>query len=63
MSKKKVDKGPKSLTFDEMVDQGVEVMLRALGKGSDLRSSISLIINSSACWGAENARRYDREHK
>jgi len=58
---KKVDKPRAPLTFDEMVDQGVKVIFKSLGKGKDLRSTVSLIIMSAAAWGAENVRRAERE--
>ncbi len=39
-------------TFDQLVDNAVAQIIRAFGKGEDLRGACWAIVNGSANWGA-----------
>ena len=46
----------KPLTYDEMVDEGVGLVIRAFGKGEDLRGAISVLVSGTALWAQANLK-------
>ena len=46
----------KRLTYDEMVDEGVKLVIRAFGKGEDLRGAISVLVSGTALWAEANLK-------
>jgi len=51
----------KRLTYDEMVDEGVKLVIRAFGKGEDLRGAVSLLISGTSLWTEANLK--EKENK
>lgn len=43
----------KRLTHDELIEDGISQILRAFGKGEDLRGAVWYIVTASAQWGAD----------
>ncbi len=52
----------KKLTFDEMVDEGVKAIIRAFGKGEDLRGAVAYIVCGTAQWTATNIKEKEKEN-
>jgi len=50
-------------TFDDMVDYGVSQVIKAFGKGEDLRGAVSSIVMVTAQWGADNRDRHKESIK
>lgn len=48
----------KRLTHQEMVDEGVKVIIRAFGKGEDLHGAVWQIVTSTAMWTEANLKAY-----
>ncbi len=44
----------KRLTYDEMVDEGVKLVIRAFGKDEDLHGAISVLVSGTALWAKAN---------
>jgi len=45
----------KEILFDDLINYGVSQILRAFGKGEDLRGAVAAICDNSAKWGADLA--------
>lgn len=48
--------------FDKQVEAGVRDIIKAFGKGEDLRGAVSLIVDRSARWGYDNAKNEGKEN-
>ena len=46
----------KPLTYNEMVDEGVRLILTAFGKGEDLRGAVSMIVIGTSNWTEANIK-------
>ena len=44
----------KRLTYNEMVDEGVKLVIGAFVKGEDLRGAISVLVSGTALWAKAN---------
>lgn len=51
------------VTYDEMTDMGVKLVLEAVEGTGTLRSAIATIVNQSAHWGAQNVERRKLERE
>lgn len=51
----------KRLTYDEMVDEGVKLVISAFGKGEDLRGSVSLMVSATALWTEANLKEKEKK--
>lgn len=51
----------KLLTFDEMVDEGVKAIIRAFGKGEDLRGAVFYIVQGTSQWTADVLKEKEKD--
>lgn len=51
----------KRLTHEEMVDEGVKAVIRAFGKGEDLRGAVWQIVTGTALWTEANLKEEKRK--
>lgn len=50
-------------TTEDMIQMGIRQIIRAFGKGEDLRGAVGGIVLQSAAWGADNYKRRQEEAK
>lgn len=53
----------KPLTLEEMIDEGVKLVIGAFGKGEDLRGAVTMIIVGTSNWTEQNLKEYDKNIK
>lgn len=53
----------KEILFEDLITYGITQILRALGKGEDLRGAVAAICDNSAKWGADLADKRAKEKK
>lgn len=51
----------KRLTYDEMVDEGVKLVIGAFGKGEDLRGAVSMIVIGTSNWTEANLKEKEKK--
>ncbi|KKM06003.1 hypothetical protein LCGC14_1748320 [marine sediment metagenome] len=47
----------KEVTFEELVDSGVQQIIRAFGKGEDLHGAVWAIVTGTANWADDCAKK------
>ncbi len=60
MSKKEMTK---EVTFDDLVDSGVNQILRVFGKGEDLRGAVWSIVAGTTNWATEQEKTRTKKKK
>ena len=51
------------VTFQDMVDWGIQRIIKAFGKGEDLQGAVFGIVQGAAAWGSERTEKRLREEK
>ena len=44
------------LTYDEMVDEGVKLVISAFGKGEDLHGAMAMFVSGVSNWTQQNIK-------